>query len=238
MLEPFSSAVYLIGVIMRVLLVEDERKVASFIAKGLKEEGMAVDDVPDAKAALAQLDIYDYELVVTDIMMPGMDGVSLIREIRGKGIGIPILVLTAKDAVDDKVLGLDAGADDYLTKPFVFAELLARVRALMRRPSSVAHKLAVSDLVMDPVSHTVTRAGKQIDLTPKEYALLEFLMTNKGRVLSRTSIIESVWDMHFDSDTNLVDVLVSYLRGKIEKGFDSKLIHSVRGVGYVLEDRT
>ena len=222
---------------MRVLLVEDERKVASFIAKGLKEEGMSVDTAPDGNAALLQLDIYDYELIVTDIMMPGMDGVSLIREIRGKGIGIPILVLTAKDAVDDKVLGLDAGADDYLTKPFVFAELLARVRALMRRPSSVAHKLAVADLVMDSASHTVTRAGRQIELTPKEYALLEFLLTNKGRVLSRTSIIESVWDMHFDSDTNLVDVLVSYLRGKIEKGFDSKLIHSVRGVGYVLEDR-
>jgi heavy metal response regulator len=222
---------------MRVLLVEDERKVASFIAKGLKEEGMAVDHVSDAKAALDQLNIHDYELIITDIMMPGMSGFEMIREIRGKGINTPILALTAKDAVDDKVLGLDAGSDDYMTKPFVFAELLARVRALMRRPDAFIEKLAVSDLVMDPVSHTVTRAGEKIDLSPKEYALLEFLLTNKGRVLTRTSIIESVWDMHFDSDTNLVDVLVSYLRAKIDRGFETKLIHSVRGVGYVLEER-
>ena len=222
---------------MRILLVEDERKVASFIAKGFKEEGMAIDHVFDARTALEQLNIYTYDLLVSDIMMPGMSGIELIREVRAKGAQIPILVLTAKDAVDDKVLGLDAGADDYLTKPFVFAELLARVRALMRRPGALTNQLTVADLVMDPASHTVMRNDIKIDLTQKEYALLEFLLSNKGRVLSRTSIIESVWDMHFDSDTNLVDVLVSYLRGKIERDFDSKLIHSVRGVGYVLEDR-
>ncbi|NOY75722.1 MAG: response regulator transcription factor [Kiritimatiellaeota bacterium] len=222
---------------MRVLLVEDERKVASFIAKGLREEGMAVDHVSDGKSALAQLDVYEYDLLVTDIMMLGMSGIELIREIRMRKAGIPILALTAKDSVDDKVLGLDTGADDYMTKPFVFAELLARIRALMRRPSALAEPLKAGDLIMDPVAHVVTRAGEKVDLTQKEYALLEFLLSNKGRVLSRTSIIESVWDMHFDSDTNLVDVLVSYLRGKIDRGFDVKLIHSVRGVGYVLEDR-
>jgi DNA-binding response OmpR family regulator len=222
---------------MRVLLVEDEKKVASFIAKGFKEEGMAVDHVSDGATALNQLAVYSYDLVVSDIMMPGMSGIELVREIRAKGMKIPILVLTAKDAVADKVIGLDAGADDYLTKPFVFAELLARIRALMRRPEALTSQLVVADLVMDPVAHIVSRAGKKIDLTQKEYALLEFFLSNKGRVLSRTSIIESVWDMHFDSDTNLVDVLVSYLRRKIERGFKSKLIHSVRGVGYVLEER-
>jgi len=222
---------------MRVLLVEDEKKVASFVTKGLREDGMAVDHAPDAQAALDLLNIHNYDIMVTDIMMPGMSGLELIREIRGKGSKIPILALTAKDAVDDKVLGLDAGADDYLTKPFVFAELLARLRALRRRPSELESTLAIADLTMDPRKRVVTRAGKKIDLTPKEYALLEFFLSNKGRVVTRTSIIESVWDMHFDSDTNLVDVLVSYLRAKIERDFDSKLIHSVRGVGYVMEAR-
>ena len=222
---------------MRILLVEDEKKIAGFIAKGLKEEQYAVDVALNAPEALLNLSVYGYDLIITDIMMPGMNGFELIRKIRDAGKKVPILILTAKDSVDDKIFGLDSGADDYLTKPFAFAELLARIRALQRRPSTFVEKLEVADLLLDPVAHTVTRNGKKIDLTPKEYSLLEFMLRNKGRVVTRTTIIEHVWDMQFDSDTNLVDVFISYLRKKIEPRGSTPLLHSVRGVGYILEER-
>lgn len=222
---------------MRILVVEDEKKIASFIAKGLREEQYAVDLAYDANTALTNIAVYDYNIIITDIMMPGMNGIEFIKKLRNSQNTTPILILTAKDKLDDKIFGLDAGADDYLTKPFAFAELMARIRALQRRPSNVLEKLEIADLVMEPSTHTVTRAGKKFELTPKEYSLLEFLLRNKGRVVTRTSIIEHVWDMHFDSDTNLVDVFISYLRKKIESGSKSQLIHSVRGVGYILEER-
>jgi two-component system copper resistance phosphate regulon response regulator CusR len=179
--------------------------------------------------------VYEYDLIVTDIMMPGMSGFELIKRLRERRVSAPILVLTAKDRLDDKVLGLDSGADDYLTKPFAFAEFMARVRALQRRPAAILEKLEIADIVMEPAAHTVTKSGKPVDLTPKEYSLLEFLLRNKNRVVTRTSIIEHVWDMHFDSDTNLVDVFISHLRSKIDP--ERKLIHSIRGVGYSLRER-
>ena len=222
---------------MRILLVEDEKKIANFIAKGLREEQYAVDVASSGEGALTDIAVYDYDLIITDIMMPGMNGFELIRTLRDSQNKTPILILTAKDKVDDKIFGLDSGADDYLTKPFAFAELLARIRALQRRPNALIEKLELADLVMEPATHTVKRGNKTIDLTPKEYSLLEFMMHNKGRVVTRTTLIEHVWDMHFDSDTNLVDVFMSYLRKKIEPRGKSRLIYSVRGVGYILEER-
>ena len=222
---------------MRILVVEDEKKIASFIAKGLREEQYAVDIVYDADTALTNIAVYEYDLIITDIMMPGMSGFEFIKKLRNLKNTTPVLILTAKDKLDDKIFGLDSGADDYLTKPFAFAELLARIRALQRRPSTLLEKLEIADLVMEPSTHKVTRNKKKIELTSKEYSLLEFLLRNKGRVITRTSIIEHVWDMHFDSDTNIVDVFISYLRKKIESGSQKQLIHSIRGVGYILEER-
>lgn len=221
---------------MRILLVEDERKIAQFIAKGLQEEGYAVDHAINAEAALSMTQAYEYDLIISDILMPGMNGLELVKKLRDSQVQCPIIMLSAKNQVDDKIIGLDSGADDYLSKPFAFNELLARVRALLRRNSAFQEKLSIADLIMEPAKHTVSRAGKNIELTPKEYALLEFLLRNKNRVLTRTSIIEHVWDMHFDSDTNLVDVFMTYLRKKIEIGFPSRLIHSVRGVGYIMKE--
>lgn len=221
---------------MRILLVEDERKIAQFIAKGLQEEGYAVDHAINAEKALALTPVYEYDLIISDVLMPGMNGLELVKKMRDSQTQCPILILSAKNQVDDKIIGLDSGADDYLSKPFAFNELLARVRALLRRNSAFQEKLSIADLVMEPAKHTVSRAGKNIELTPKEYALLEFLLRNKNRILTRTSIIEHVWDMHFDSDTNLVDVFMTYLRKKIETGFSARLIHSVRGVGYILKE--
>ena len=222
---------------MRILLVEDEKKIASFIAKGLREEQYAVDVAYNAESALTNIAAYEYDLIITDIMMPGMNGFEFIKKLRNSQNTTPVLILTAKDRVDDKIFGLDSGADDYLTKPFAFAELLARIRALHRRPHKLLESLQISDLQLDPSTHTVTRGGKKIDLTPKEFSLLEFMLRNKGRVLTRTTIIEHVWDMYFDSDTNLVDVFMSYLRKKIEQRGKPRLLHSVRGVGYILEER-
>lgn len=223
---------------MRILLVEDESKIASFVAKGLREEQYAVDIADSGEVALTSIAVYDYDLIICDIMLPGMNGFEFIKQLRDSRNKTPIIILTAKDSIDDKIFGLDSGADDYLTKPFAFAELLARIRALQRRPNDLIEKLQVADLVMEPASHKVTRGNKEITLTPKEYSLLEFLMHNKGRVVTRTTLIEHVWDMHFDSDTNLVDVFMSYLRKKIEPRDKSRLIHSVRGVGYILEERS
>jgi DNA-binding response OmpR family regulator len=222
---------------MRILLVEDEKKIANFIAKGLREEQYAVDVAYSGEGALTDIAVYDYDLIITDIMMPGMNGFELIKKLRSSQNKTPILILTAKDKVDDKIFGLDSGADDYLTKPFAFAELLARIRALQRRPNTLLEKLEIADLVLEPSTHNVKRGAKKINLTPKEFSLLEFMLRNKGRVVTRTTLIEHVWDMHFDSDTNLVDVFISYLRKKIEPKGTSQLIHSVRGVGYILEER-
>ncbi len=221
---------------MRLLVVEDENKIARFILKGLREAGYAVDHAENGLDALSMVPVYTYDLIITDIIMPGIDGFELVRQLRKKQFKAPIMMLSAKDQIDDKIIGLDAGADDYLAKPFAFNELLARIRALLRRKTDYKEKLTIADLVMEPEKHTVTRAGKNIELTPKEYSLLEFLLRNQARVVTRTAIIEHVWDMHFDSDTNLVDVFMSYLRKKIEPKFATRLIQSVRGVGYILKE--
>ncbi len=222
---------------MRILVIEDHDEVARFIVKGLKEERYAVDCAGTGTEGLSMARIGDYDAIVLDVMLPGMNGFEVAAALRAKGVASPILMLTAKDQVEDKVRGLDAGADDYLVKPFAFAELLARIRALLRRRDQLAPaELQVADLVLEPVSHHVVRAGQPIDLTNREYALLEFLMRNKGRACTRTSIIEHVWDMHFDSDTNLVDVHIRHLRAKLDDSFSPKLIHTVRGVGYVLRE--
>ena len=221
---------------MRILLVEDDRKVASFIRKGLMEEGYAVDVAPDGETGLAMGLDRPHDVIVLDVMLPGKSGVQVVRDLRQAKVATPVLLLTARDAVEDKVQGLDAGADDYLTKPFAFAELLARVRALLRRGATTQVPLIqVADLTLDPARRTVRRGGEPIPLTNREFALLEYFMRNPGRVLTRTMITEHVWDYSFDSDTNVIDVYVNYLRRKIDAGRERKLIHTVRGVGYVLK---
>ncbi len=222
---------------MRILVVEDHEKVAQFIVKGLREERFAVDLATSGTDGLSMASVGDYDVMVLDVLLPGRNGYDVVTELRARGVGTPVLMLTARAQVEDRVRGLDAGADDYLTKPFAFAELLARVRALIRRRErDVPSPLTVADLSLDPVSHEVRRAGQRIDLTSREYAVLEFLMRNRGRVVTRTSMIEHVWDMHFDSDTNLVDVYIRHLRAKLDDPFQLKLIHTVRGVGYVIKD--
>jgi heavy metal response regulator len=222
---------------MRILVVEDERKVASFVKRGLEAAHYAVDVEHDGEAGFKRLLERDYDLVILDVMLPRLDGLSLMREIRRRRLNIPVLLLTARVTVADKVMGLDLGADDYLTKPFAFEELLARVRALLRRgAAAVPTELSISDLRLDPASRQVTRGGKRIELTPKEFALLEFLLRRREQVLSRTVIAQHVWGVNYDTFTNVIDVYVNYLRRKIDSGFDTKLIHSVRGVGYVLKE--
>jgi DNA-binding response OmpR family regulator len=222
---------------MRVLVVEDEKKVASFIKKGLQQEGYAADAVHNGAEACQNALLLDYDLIVLDLMLPGKSGLEVLREIRSKKPNLPVLVLTAKGAVDDKVAGLDAGADDYLIKPFAFAELSARIRALLRRGSQENTRLKLADLEMDTASRQVRRGGQAIDLKLKEYALLEFLLRNVHRPVTRTMIVEHVWDIHFDSVSNVVDVHINSLRNKVDKGFPRPLIHTVRGVGYMLSDR-
>jgi DNA-binding response OmpR family regulator len=222
---------------MRVLIVEDEKKVASFIKKGLQQEGYAADAVHNGAEACQNALLLDYDLIVLDLMLPAKSGLEVLREIRSKKPNLPVLVLTAKGAVDDKVAGLDAGADDYLIKPFAFAELSARIRALLRRGSQENTRLKLADLEMDTASRQVRRSGQGIDLKLKEYALLEFLLRNVHRPVTRTMIVEHVWDIHFDSVSNVVDVHINSLRNKIDKGFPRPLIHTVRGVGYMLSDR-
>jgi heavy metal response regulator len=222
---------------MRILVVEDEKKVASFIKKGLEEENYAVDIAYDGEEGLVLAKINEYDLVLLDIMLPKLDGMEVLRQIRGNGSGVPILMLTAKDAVEDIVSGLDSGSDDYLTKPFSFAELLARVRALLRRKTKEkTDLLTIGDLILSTSTHRVKRGGKEIELTAKEYALLEYLMRNPNRILTRTLITEHVWDYHFDPSTNVIDVYVNYLRKKIDQGFEKKLIHTIRGSGYMIKD--
>jgi heavy metal response regulator len=221
---------------MRLLVVEDEKKVASFIKKGLEEEGYAVDVAPDGEEGLAMALDRVHDLVILDIHLPRMDGVRILQELRKQKVAIPVLLLTVRATIEDKVLGLDAGADDYLTKPFAFQELLARVRALLRRRAEAeAPILQVADLTLDPAQRSVSRGGERIDLTTREFALLAYFMRNPGRVLTRTMISEHVWDYNFDTMTNVIDVYVNYLRKKIDAGREPKLIHTVRGVGYVLK---
>jgi two-component system OmpR family response regulator len=221
---------------MRVLVVEDDKKIASFVVKGLKEAGYAADHVASGEEALALVETYPFDAAVVDIMLPGMDGLALIERMRQKKINTPVIILSAKRTVDDRIRGLKAGGDDYLTKPFSFSELLMRVRALLRRSSMAQSpvKLRAGDLEMDLLSREVTRGGKRIDLQPREFALLEYMMRNEGIVLSKTVIMEHVWGYHFDPQTNVVDVLVSRLRNKIDKDFETKMINTIRGVGYAL----
>ncbi len=222
---------------MKILVVEDEERIAHFIQKGLQEEGHAVDLSYDGEDGSFLAEVNDYDLIILDLMLPKKNGIVVCREIRGRGVATPVLMLTARDSVEDKVRGLDAGADDYLAKPFAFEELLARVRALLRRRSeSKSPVLKMADLELDPMSRRVNRSGTPIRLTTKEYALLEYLMRNPNKVLSRTLIGEHVWDMNFDPESNVIDVYVSHLRSKVDKGFDPPLIHTLRGQGYIISD--
>ncbi len=221
---------------MRVLVVEDEQKLAEFIARGLRAEGFAVDVRHDGPGGWELASTVEYDLVILDLMLPGLSGTELLKRIRRKNGAAAVMVLTARDATRDKVENFEAGADDYLTKPFAFAELLVRVKALLRRPPvQRSHELRVADLEVDRLTRQVRRAGKRIELTSKEYALLEYLATNAGRVLSRTMIVEHVWDESFENLTNIVDVYVKHLRTKVDDPFSPRLIRTVRGVGYVLE---
>ena len=222
---------------MRVLVVEDDPTISGFVAKGLREAGSAVDEAPDGERGLSMAIQTSYDAAIVDLMLPRRDGLSLIEELRRRRVTTPVLILSAKHSVDDRVRGLQTGGDDYLTKPFAFAELLARVQALLRRASGSAEpmRLVVGDLVLDLITRQVTRGGAPIELRPREYSLLEYLMRNGGRVISKTMILAHVWDYRFDPGTNVVDVLVFRLREKIDKGFDQKLLHTVRGVGYVLK---
>jgi len=220
---------------MKILVVEDEERVAQFIQKGLKEEGHAVDVSYDGEDGGFLAEVNDYDLILLDVMLPKKNGISVCREIRARGVVTPVLMLTARDSVEDRVRGLDAGADDYLVKPFAFEELLARVRALLRRRAdSKTPTLQLADLELDPITRLVTRAGKPIRLTTKEYSLLEYLLRNANKVLSRTLIGEHVWDMNFDPESNVIDVYISHLRNKIDKGYDVDLLHTMRGQGYLL----
>jgi len=218
---------------VRILVAEDDRPVASFLKKGLEAEHYAVDIVPDGQEALYMAEEYDYDLLLLDLILPKMDGLQVLRQIRTKKKHLPVLVLTGRTRVEDRVKGLDLGADDYLIKPFAFRELTARVRALLRRGDPPTNfTLQVEDLMMNLVKRAVHRGERKIELTPKEFALLEYLIRNQGRAVSRPMIIEHVWNFSFDTMTNVVDVYINYLRKKVDEGFEQKLIHTVRGVGY------
>ena len=221
---------------MRALLVEDDNTIADFVARGLREAGFAVDRAGDGEAGLSSALKQSYDVAIVDLMLPKRDGLSLIEALRSKRIATPVLILSARRSVDDRVRGLQSGGDDYLTKPFAFTELLARVQALVRRSTRPADPttLTAGDLELDLLSRRVTRGGKPIDLRPREFALLEYLMRNTGKVVSKTMILSHVWEYSFDPQTNIVDVLVSRLRERIDRPFDQKLLHTVRGVGYVL----
>ncbi len=223
---------------MRILLVEDNEKLAHAVAKGLREQSFAVDIAFDGENALYEAEINDYDLIVLDVMIPAPDGLAVCRRLREKALPIPILMLTARDETEDKIRGLDAGADDYLTKPFEFGEFLARIRALLRRTANgiSASKLKVADLTIDTNAHRVWRGGHEIVLTTKEYAMLEFLVRRKGKVLGRAEIAEHCWDANFDAFSNTIDVYINHLRAKIDHDFELKLIHTRRGTGYILDD--
>jgi DNA-binding response OmpR family regulator len=222
---------------VRILVIEDDRKVARFIERGLEQEGYAVDVLHDGVDAGEQTRLADYDAVVLDLMLPGRSGAQVLRDIRARKPSLPVLILSAKDSIEERVAGLDAGADDYMAKPFALAEVSARLRALLRRGLPHETKLRVADLEMDTIRRIVTRAGRPIDLTPKEYALLEFLLRHSDRPVTRSLIVEHVWDIHFDSVSNVVEVHVNALRNKIDRGFTLPLIQTIRGVGYILTDR-
>ncbi len=223
---------------MRILLIEDDRKIASFIVKGLKAAGYAVDHAPDGEEGLHLALTEPYDTAIVDIMLPKLDGLTLIGKMRAAKISTPVIILSAKGSVDDRVKGLQTGSDDYLTKPFAFSELLARVQALIRRAGGISEptRLNLGDLSMNLLTREVTRGGRKIELQPLEFSLLEYLMRNAGRVVSKTMIMEHVWDYNFDPQTNVVEARMSRLRDKINRGFDKKLIQTVRGVGYVLKE--
>jgi two-component system OmpR family response regulator len=219
---------------MRILVVEDDDKIASFVVKGLKQNGFAVDHSPDGESAYGLATVAPYDAAIVDLMLPKLDGLTLIQQLRAKGVRIPMLILSAKATVDDRVRGLQAGGDDYLTKPFAFSELLARIQALIRRASQSAEpsRLTVADLTLDLHSREVRRGSETVELQPREFALLEYLMRHPGRVVTKTMILEHIFDYSFDPQTNVVDVLVHRVRGKVDR--DKTLIHTLRGVGYVL----
>jgi two-component system OmpR family response regulator len=222
---------------MRVLVVEDDLKIASFVCKGLRQSGYAVDHCSEGEEGLAMARSTDYDAAVLDIMLPRLDGLSLVRSLRADGIQVPVLLLSAKASVDDRVKGLQSGGDDYLTKPFAFSELLARVQALIRRSSQAVEpmRLTVGELSVDLLTREVRRNGQRIELQAREFSLLEYLMRNAGRVVTKTMILEHVWDYSFDPQTNVVDVLVHRLRSKVDKDFPTKMLQTIRGVGYVLK---
>ncbi len=222
---------------MKILVVEDEKKVASFIKKGLEEEYYSVDIAYDGKEGYRLALIEDYDLIILDIMLPFKDGLTVIKELRQENISTPVLFLSAKDSLKDKIEGLNLGADDYLTKPFSFEELVARVRALLRRTSvNKTIELKAGDLILDTQKHIVLRNGNEITLTPKEYSILEYLIRNKNKIISRTILTEHVYDYHFDTDTNVIDVYINKLRNKIDKGYEKHLLNTVRGIGYIIKD--
>jgi len=226
------------GELMRVLVIEDDRETAQFLRKALKESGHAADIAEDGEMGLSLAQEGNYDVLIVDRMLPRLDGLSAIKELRAKGMRTPVLILSALGDVDDRVKGLRAGGDDYLTKPYAYSELLARVEALARRPVPAEQetRYIVSGLVLDRLSHRVTRDGEPIQLQPREYRLLEYLMKHAGQVVTRTMLLEHVWDYHFDPQTNVIDVHVSRLRGKIDKNFDKPLLHTVRGAGYTIRD--
>ena len=222
---------------MRILIVEDEPDLKEITAKRLKAEGYGVDTCDNGKDAQYYIEHTPYDLILLDVMLPGADGITVLKNIRKKGMKTPVLLLTARDSIEDRVTGLDNGADDYLTKPFAFDELLARIRVILRRRSNEAsNRLVLGDLIMDLATHQVTRAGTEISLSAKEYAILEYMMHNKGMVLSRSRIEEHVWNYDFEGGSNVVDVYMRYLRKKIDAPFEKKLIHTVRGSGYVIKE--
>ncbi|MFC1664261.1 response regulator transcription factor [Pseudomonadota bacterium] len=222
---------------MRILLIEDDEVIAEFVKKGMKEAGFVIDHASDGSSGFNMALDNSYDIAVVDIMLPKMDGLSVITRLREKKIDVPIIILSAKRSVDDRVSGLRHGSDDYLTKPFSFSELLARVEALVRRANKIVEPttLTLQDLALDLLARTVTRSGKKINLQPKEFALLEYLIRNSGHVVSKTMIMERVWDYNFDPGTNVVEARISKLREKVDNGFDKPLIHTVRGLGYVLK---
>jgi two-component system copper resistance phosphate regulon response regulator CusR len=220
---------------MRFLVVEDEKRIADFVQRGLESAGYAIDLAGDGTAALELVHSTDYDLIILDMMLPDMDGLRVLEKIRNRKTSPPVLILSARGTVNDRVKGLETGADDYLVKPFAFAELLARVRVLLRRGQPTPEKLQVGDLVLDTIRRRVTRGGEAIDLAPKEFSILEYMMRNQGRPLSRTMIVEHVWDMDYDGLTNIVDVYIRHLRSKIDDRWPVKMIHTVRGIGYKLD---
>ena len=220
---------------MRILLIEDEKRIADFVHRGLESAGYSIDLAEDGQSGLEKIHAVDYDLVILDLMLPDMDGLSVLEKARNRKVSPPVLILSARGGIDDRVRGLELGADDYLVKPFAFVELLARVRALLRRGQPTPERLVVGDLTLDCIRRKVSRASEPIELAPKEFSILEYMMRNRGRPLSRTMIVEHVWDMEYDGLTNIVDVYIRHLRSKIDDKFPIRLIHTVRGIGYMLD---